>query len=266
MPEMSRLRRPLIVLAGLLLAAYALWALLWAVADVAHFRAQGWVEAWGNLSQQAAKAGYGYRPLEADWQEARADAETALRLSLGSPDYRDTLGQIYESREMDLLPGDPAARDNRLKALALYRESARQRPAWPYTQAAIALTKYRLNEPDAEFDAALRKTMQLGPWEPDLMILVADVGSELMVRLSPASRQLVLDTIVRSASRPRNKAGKVNDPVWEHIQSRHREAQICGWMVRGTPWYADHCDPGQWWPVQEQGGGPAGPATAKSGA
>ncbi len=241
--------RPAIWLGMAALGLYGLWAFSGTVADIQHFRAQSWAEAWAYQAEQAQRQGQGFRPIEADWQAAYTAGHWATRLSPLSPDYAETLALIHEYRNFDLPGAAPAARASRLEALRLYRWAAGQRPTWPYVQASIARVKVRLGEWDAELETALGLAAKLGPWEPEVMRVVVDAGLTAWPELSPATRQLVINTVLRSQSWQNGPRKAAAQQVWAVVTAHRKQAALCAWMPRRGELYAEFCNPEHWQPA-----------------
>jgi hypothetical protein len=72
-------------------------------------------------------------------------------------------------------PSDPPVRAALLEALAQFRLATSLRPMWPYSWAAIASTKLKLQESDGEFARAVERAVTLGPWEPEVQLAIARV-------------------------------------------------------------------------------------------
>ena len=64
------------------------------------------------------------------------------------------------------------------QALERYRIATKARPASPGAWGDIARLKLRLAEFDGELDNAIRSASRLGPWEPDVQLVIADVAMQ----------------------------------------------------------------------------------------
>ena len=234
---------------ALLVLMFVLWSLAWGFADLAAFRARVWVEAWSHLARQAIAQGQSYDPAPDDWETARGDGEWAVRLAPFSADYREGLARVYASRYLSTADGAAIALPFQAKAVAEYRESIRLRPTWPYSYIALAQTLARMNRFDAEFDDSLRMAMHYGPWEPDIMLAMTDMALDGLPRLSPASRQLVLDTVRRGQAWTTDaKGGAVpyGDQIWARVVLRHKQMVICGWLPMNDRQIRARCSPAGW--------------------
>ncbi|MFQ5661084.1 MAG: tetratricopeptide repeat protein [Gammaproteobacteria bacterium] len=130
-----------------------------------------------------------------DWNRLRGKLSKALKLDPGNPDIHQWLGLAIEGPYARFGPGLIEAVSVRQRAADHYRESIRLRPVWPYAWVDLALAKYRLGEIDAEFYRALHTSIELGPWEPGVQKVVADIGMHLWDNLPKEERLFILDTI-----------------------------------------------------------------------
>lgn len=241
-------RRRLVWAAGALATLlFALWSLLWLVADLSAFRARAWAETWGHQSMQAAARGAAYEPRAEDWAQARADAERAVRLSPANADYHELLGVIHELRHPLAYIGDEAARPAREQALVHFRAAVERRPTWPYVRARLAYALLRLDRVDAELEATLSEAARLGPWEPPVMLAIVDIGLDAWFRLSPEARQVVSDTLVRSQSWAAGRRGQKHaDMVWERVQAHRKQALACSLLPMNDERNRRLCHPDNW--------------------
>lgn len=129
---------------------------------------------------------------------ARARLSEARALDPGHPAYAEETGRLHLVRALQLPPAETLAKDYARQALEYHREAVRLRPGASHSWANIALLKARLPEADAEFEAALRNAAQLGPWEPDVQLAVAEAGLTQWARLTPTARAAVRDTVARA--------------------------------------------------------------------
>jgi hypothetical protein len=139
-------------------------------------------------------------PSTADWTRARERLREARALDPGHPAYAEEIGRLYHGRALRLPPIDSVAKDYARQGLEYHRQAARLRPSASHSWANIALLKARLPEPDAEFEAALRNAVLLGPWEPDVQLAVAEAGFLRWADLSPPARAAVRETAARALS------------------------------------------------------------------
>jgi hypothetical protein len=140
-----------------------------------------------------------------DWNMVRNSLERALPYDRHNPDLLHDLGAVYDAEVAYYTPGDDAAAKNRTMARQYYLAALAGRPTWPHDWIVLALVKYRLGQIDAEFYQALRRAMALGPWEPSLKLVVADIGLHHWEKFDHAMRELVAG-IIRDAVNKRDTA------------------------------------------------------------
>jgi hypothetical protein len=75
------------------------------------------------------------------------------------------------------------------------------RPVSSYSWATLLLLKRAQASFDAEFRHALERTVTLGPWEPDVQPIVADVGLSAWTALPIAEQEMVRENFVRGMKR-----------------------------------------------------------------
>jgi len=119
-------------------------------------------------------------PLEA-WLRARNELLEAESLAPRSGMVAEALG-ILHARRADSREFLVYARDYFVHSLEL-------RPTSPYTWANYARTKYLLGETGPAFERALGNAARLGPWEPDVQRLVADMGLAVLNEVQPDTRR-----------------------------------------------------------------------------
>ena len=115
--------------------------------------------------------------------------ERAIRLDGGNAEHYGYLARLYESR------GEYE------QALERYRIAAKARPASPGAWGDIARLKLRLAQFDGELDNAIRNASRLGPWEPDLQLVIAEVAMQGGSRLTPEARRAAFAMMSRALKR-----------------------------------------------------------------
>jgi hypothetical protein len=127
------------------------------------------------------------------WLGVRNDLVRAERLAPRNPAVLESLGVIHARRA-----ADPAfltyARDYFLRSREL-------RPTSPYTWANYAEAKYLLGETGPDFERALLGAARLGPWEPEVQRLVADLGLAMYKDFGPAARREITVTVASGMRR-----------------------------------------------------------------
>ncbi|HQV41151.1 MAG TPA: hypothetical protein PLN04_03955 [Moraxellaceae bacterium] len=233
--------------AALIMGVFGIWSILGMVADIAAFRGGAWVEAWSFQLSKAQTQNEFFSPQDEDWQQAYALANLAVRLSPMNADYREGLARIHEARFIMAPIGDPEARPEREKAIASYRDSIRLRPTWPYAHAALAYALVRAGGHDAEMESALAEAARLGPWEPKVMEAIVDIGLDGWYRISPASRVIVSNTLLRSQSWAAGQAGQQHaDRAWARVEAHHKQALVCAILPMQDERNRQHCNSANW--------------------
>jgi hypothetical protein len=126
-------------------------------------------------------------PKVETWDWVRDDLLAALSLSPGDPTAHEALA-VLETERLDSLEFLNDADVHLRKALEL-------RPASPYTWVNFATLRYRLNDVDGPFQAALVQAVRLGPGEPEIQRRVADLGLAVWDELTEPTRTLVRQAI-----------------------------------------------------------------------
>ncbi|UTW10618.1 hypothetical protein [Marinobacterium rhizophilum] len=162
------------------------------IAGIASYQAESFIEHWNEA---------GTAPAPRAWAVAQAAAERAVRFYPGTDgDHYDRLGRIHEWQHAFAYFGDPAARASREAARDAYRVAVQARPDWPYTWVQLAYVKLRLQEFDAEFDTALARGFELGPWRIDANRWLAEIGLLAWPQLNSAQQAQTLESIRRTVA------------------------------------------------------------------
>jgi hypothetical protein len=121
--------------------------------------------------------------------------DTALARFPGNPDYRDFSGGLKELRARQ--PGVLGAERAALLESAAddYRASLRVRPLWPYSWVNLLSAKDKLGQVDSEFNRALNRAVETGPWEPRVQLQVLRSGLRQWDALTSGQRALVRDQL-----------------------------------------------------------------------
>jgi len=122
-------------------------------------------------------------------ERARRRLERAIQLDGGNPDHHDYLARWYEH-----------AGAHR-HALRHFRAALDARPSWPYAWADLVRVKLRLGELDGELDKAVQQAARLGPWEPGVQLVLAEVAFEAGQRLAPETRRAALAMMSKALRR-----------------------------------------------------------------
>ncbi len=172
------------------LSVLAIIALAQGWADIQAFQGRALIRAW-DKDQTLLAAG--------QWQEAQTRLGSALSLSWGDPGVAEDLGRLHELRSRALSPAESAVELG--LAIDYLRQSVRIRPTSPYTWANLAFVKSRLGAIDDEFYRSIQNAALLGPWEPEVQVLLADIGFRYWNRLPKPTQEIVHTSIRRGLKR-----------------------------------------------------------------
>ena len=137
-----------------------------------------------------------YRHLDHEqWESIRYKLNEALIFNPYNPDLLQSLGAAYENEYAFYPTSDINAQSYRKVAQENYRDSLSNRPSWPHHWVDLALVKYRLNEIDSEFYQAMTNAIMLGPWEPWVQRIVADIGMHNWHNFQPEIQALIKTTV-----------------------------------------------------------------------
>lgn len=164
-------------------------AFAWGLADIYASYASRTMKTWYTM---------GVQPNAEEWDRVHQGFVRALALDPYNPYLVNDVGRTHDWRVLREVDANPNVRVIRTQALQHYRRSIQLRPAWPHTWASLALIKYRLRELDEEFEQALRNATHLGPWEPVVQRIVAEVGLAAWGELSEEMRRIVAQNIERA--------------------------------------------------------------------
>lgn len=168
-----------------LLAALLAWALLRTAAAWQFFAAETIA---GNMYQADAFTAAGI-----DAAEARVDK--ALARFSGNPDYLDLAGRLKQLRASR--PGVVGRERRELleAAAAHHRRALEVRPLWAYSWANLLSVKDKLGQVDLEFDVAMQRAAETGPWEPRVQLQLIRSGVRNWDELKRPERERVRVTM-----------------------------------------------------------------------
>lgn len=161
-------------------------------------------------------------PSESDISTVTSKLQWAARLAGADPIPHETLARLSYLRAS--YSPDENQRQQLLRegvneihiALALS-------PASPYHWTFLLMLKRELGEFDTEFRHALHRAVVLGPWEPDLLVMQADVGLSAWQSL-PQEEQAILSQVFERGMKSQSK--KIQAVVQSHL-SPCAEARGC---------------------------------------
>ena len=181
-------------LAVVLLSILALVALRHGWAEILAFQGRALIRTW-DRDQRVFSAN--------EWAAAQSRLENSLILNPGDPGVAEDLGRLHELRTRALRGIDTAAELG--LAMDYLRRSLRARPTSPYTWANLAFVKSRLGTLDDEFYHSIRNAAMLGPWEPEVQLLLADIGLRYWNSMPKAAQDIVHAAIRRGLKRQDEK-------------------------------------------------------------
>jgi len=144
-------------------------------------------------------------PLPAARDLAQERLEQAQASDPRNPAIAEDLGRLHELRTLGAPGTDPVAAAELRESLAYFERSLALRPTSPYTWASIAFVKSRLGVLDAGFLRAIERAAQLGPWEPEVQMTLADIGFRYWDQLPAASRETIHAAMYRALKRQDEK-------------------------------------------------------------
>ena len=117
--------------------------------------------------------------LEA-WLAVRNELLRARDLAPDNPSVFESLGVLHARRSV--------APEFMVYAREYLVHSLELRPSSPYTWANFAEVQYLLGDTGKRFEKALVRTSTLGPWEPEVQRLVADLGLAVLNEVESPTR------------------------------------------------------------------------------
>lgn len=176
-----------------LLIALCLWAAYRAVMI-------GWAS-FQSIEARMLVKGWSAQAIPFDqlaWNRARAGFMTAMQWDPDNPVYHEGFADLYLLRlqavpvSIDIMrPFLQLALKHQYRAVAL-------RPTWPYTHAAIAVSKFYLGEFDADFSRSILLASRYGPWEAAIQNRMVGIGYRSWARLGASERDAVKGNLVRA--------------------------------------------------------------------
>lgn len=162
------------------------------LAGVARYQADAFIENWEKSDTEP--------PTQA-WEIAHAAAQRAVAFyPVANGDYLDRLGRVHAWRYFRHPVTDVQAQRSRQAALHAYQAAVVARPTWPYTWARLAHAKLSLQQFDSEFDEALDRAFELGPWRIGVNRERVNIGFSAWPELSGKQRRAILESAIRSVS------------------------------------------------------------------
>jgi len=199
-------RGPLLQVAAVGLVVVSLFILGWALlrANAAwHFYAAQ------TIAEPLFEAGSGSPSAFAD---AEFRVNTALNRFHNNPDYLDFAGRL---KVLSASQPGVVGRERRelLESAAVnFRQALNVRPLWPYSWANLLSVNDQLGAVDEEFNTALIRAIETGPWEPRVQLQVIGSGLRYWDELGVKERRLVRSKVVDALKiQPREAFAIVKD-------------------------------------------------------
>jgi hypothetical protein len=122
---------------------------------------------------------------------AQGRLDKALARYPGNPDYLGLAGNLKVLRASQ--PGVVGLEHRELLEAAAqnYRDALAVRPLWPYTWVNLLSVKDKLGQVDEEFNRAMHKSAETGPWEPRVQVQLIRSGVRHWDALKSPERGLV---------------------------------------------------------------------------
>jgi hypothetical protein len=188
--------------AVLVLLFVFVWALLRVNAGWHFFAAQ-------TIAEPLFEAGTGDVAV---FESTESHLNIALKRFPNNPDYLDFAGRLklLQTGQVGVMGAE--RRELLESAADNFRLALTTRPLWPYSWVNLLTAKDKLGQVDIEFNTALTRSAELGPWEPRVQLQVVDSGLRYWSRLGSAERALVQQKVLDALKvQPRNVFAIVKD-------------------------------------------------------
>ena len=162
----------------------------WGLADIDNYKVRVSIKQWENDVDSFSTE---------DWDKTYSTAKAALEKDPYNPELLWLMGIVNEWNSFQA-HNQSHNNQNRKLALDYYRKAIELRPQWPYTWSSIALLKYKMSEFDQEFQLALNNATELGPWEPNVQKIIAEVGLSSWIELEHTQRITIVENIKRGVT------------------------------------------------------------------
>lgn len=140
-------------------------------------------------------------PAVAQVESVARQLEIARFLADDDPVHHEDIARLSLVRAA-LADVTPAEKKSLLQlGLSEIRTALESSPASAYGWTVLLLIKRDLGEFDAEFRHALHRAVELGPWEPELLVSLADAGLSAWAEMPAAEQALIQQVFVRGMQR-----------------------------------------------------------------
>jgi len=134
-------------------------------------------------------------------ESVASQLDAARFLAGNNPVHHENIARLDLIRA-DLPDVNPGEKKSYLRlGLSEIHTAITLRPVSPYSWTILLLIKRDLGEFDAEFIHALHRAVELGPWEPELLTSLADVGLSAWTAMPAAEQALIQQVFVRGIER-----------------------------------------------------------------
>ncbi|MFT5768405.1 MAG: hypothetical protein ACI9H8_000362 [Lysobacterales bacterium] len=189
----------------IMLAAMAVFSLRWGFASLDLWRAT-------ELIAQLQVAEYSVDSKIPLLERGLRHLDHAQQLGGDNPDIFDKRGQFYYWQAMNLADAGEERGVLLEQAAEQYREALKMRPLWPYFWANLAVAKAEWGIFDPEFRKAIKRTVETGPWEPRVQMMLIRVDFIEQQRLDRRSRERINEMLERAMQiQPRNVLALASD-------------------------------------------------------
>lgn len=163
-----------------------------AMAGIASYQAQAFLDSWVTPAEE---------PSSRAWAVAHEAAQRAVALyPVENGEYLDRLGLVHTWQQFRQPYGLASAQASRSAALDAYRAAVAARPTWPDSWARLAYAKLYLLQFDREFDQALYRAAQLGPWRVGINRELAEIGLTAWPQLDAAQQAAIIESARRAVA------------------------------------------------------------------
>ena len=132
---------------------------------------------------------------QAQINEATTRVMRALSYFPKHPDYLDLAGNLQELQADQPGVVGKAHREALEGAADYYRNALAVRPLWPYSWVNLLSVKDKLGQVDMEFNSAMHRAVETGPWEPGVLSQVMSSGLHRWEYLGRTEKELIQKVI-----------------------------------------------------------------------
>jgi hypothetical protein len=183
--DLNRKSRPYVgIPLIILLVVLAVYSMRWGIASLDLWRATKVME----------KLASNDIPLQSKvelLEQGMKQLDHAQKFGGNHPDLFDKRGQFYYWQALNLAEVGEERGELLSQASEQYREALKMRPLWPYFWANLVVAKAEWGIFDQEFRKAVRRTVETGPWEPRVQLMLIRVDFIEQHRLDRRSRERI---------------------------------------------------------------------------